>query len=692
MPNPNASPKNYLDDNNGSGTNYGQSINDGSEAWGNDNDGTSYPSKGNYDTKTCKLVINYNANGGSNPPSSIVKTYSGTKKAITLEAIVTGKPDDMIRTNYNFLGWSTSSSGSVVHNPGDTITKSWAENASGTDTHNLYAVWTTNPIIIYKPDENTNESSLAYPDKYSEALLNEAVNLKGALFTRTGYTQTGWQTLDGSQTYDLGQSYTAISTTPIELYPIWSANIYSLTFKANGPEVPDQVYSVTYDSDVSIPEALFYREGYYTLEWNESADGTGLNWFPGATYIFQRAEDITLYTIWSGNKYYVFYDDGSVEIPELNDFGVLYTTNLSLDENDNLYSTTNDLHVNQNGILYGSYANVMRYFLDENLSENYSVAIYGSPFYTDRHPISKENYSFDGWEANDGTILTKQNVWMDAYSFGKDPIWYRMENAVLKPIWSEKYPYGKIFFGRKESTDYGIVIEEPPAYTWPERNYKHDNVNGKNGDEITDFKNYKNVNKKYKIAVINKAGFYEGASRLSDFLHRYYDGRYTRLEDSYEPDIYMKAIYEESGEVENLLEKAGRAEITFNCKPQKFLLSGDRENEVVDPITYIWNPTNYPSAPIIKIKGSGTIYFMGRPDQTSNDGASDRKQVILHVANSYNEIILDCETCDAVNSVGVNMNNFVSFDEPIRLYPSKNWIIYEGSIEHMSIIPRWWRV
>jgi len=50
---------------------------------------------------------------------------------------------------------------------------------------------------------------------------NVALTLHGAIFTRTGYTQTGWSTRDGGdKVYDLNGSYTANSA--ITLYPFWT--------------------------------------------------------------------------------------------------------------------------------------------------------------------------------------------------------------------------------------------------------------------------------------------------------------------------------------------------------------------------------------------------------------------------------------------------------------------------------------
>ena len=83
-------------------------------------------------------TIKFNANGGSNAPSSQTKTYGKTL------VLTTNKPT---RTNYNFEGWGLSSNTSTVtYNAGGNYTK----NASDT----LYAVWT----LAYAKPRITNFS------------------------------------------------------------------------------------------------------------------------------------------------------------------------------------------------------------------------------------------------------------------------------------------------------------------------------------------------------------------------------------------------------------------------------------------------------------------------------------------------------------------------------------------------------
>ena len=61
------------------------------------------------------------------------------------------------------------------------------------------------------------------------------LTLKGAIFTRTGYTQTGWNTNSsgsGGTHYSLSGSYT--NNAAVTLYPEWTQNTYTVTFSESG--------------------------------------------------------------------------------------------------------------------------------------------------------------------------------------------------------------------------------------------------------------------------------------------------------------------------------------------------------------------------------------------------------------------------------------------------------------------------
>lgn len=63
-----------------------------------------------------------------------------------------------------------------------------------------------------------------------------ALTLKGAIFTRAGYYQSGWATSDGgAQAYELSASYTSNAATT--LYPVWTAYKVTIKFHVNGGSI-----------------------------------------------------------------------------------------------------------------------------------------------------------------------------------------------------------------------------------------------------------------------------------------------------------------------------------------------------------------------------------------------------------------------------------------------------------------------
>ena len=94
-----------------------------------------------------------------------------------------------------------------------------------------------------------------------------ALTLKGATFTRSGYTQTGWSTSDGgSKAYDLGASYTLNAA--ITLYPYWMPD-GCVQLWENGP------YWAECNVGASKPEEY----GYY-FWWGDTVGytNTGSGW------------------------------------------------------------------------------------------------------------------------------------------------------------------------------------------------------------------------------------------------------------------------------------------------------------------------------------------------------------------------------------------------------------------------------
>ena len=308
-----------------------------------------------------------------------------------------------------------------------------------------------------------------------------------------------------------------------------------------------------------------------------------------------------------------------------------------------------------------------------------STAIFGDIFYTRRNQLSRFGLTFKGWNTvpdGSGEAWLPSGVSMGTYKRTEDAVWNVSHNVTLYAQWDPNvYPFGTVFFNGRNAQDLGIIVEELPSYYYAERAFNHKQVNGKNGDVILDTGRYENVKKVYKVACYDPSrNFYESAVALSTFLHSA-GSDYIRLEDSYEPSSYRMAIYEETNEIENLLGKAGKCEITFNCMPQRFLLSGDEEITIPSSGYSIYNPTAFDAKPMIRIQGTGTVTINGRSVQvTEND----------------NDMLVDCENQNAKDLSGADMNYFIYCDEFPILKPGFNTISYTETIDAVKITPRWW--
>lgn len=132
--------------------------------------------------------------------------------------------------------------------------------------------------VTYQP--GTNGSGNAVTDI---KFYNDALTLRGALFTRTGYTQVGWATVDGGEkVYSFDDVYT--KNEALTLYPVWNTNKYTITFDtAGGSEIAP--ITQDYGTNITSP-ADPTREGYTFIGWDREIPTT------------MPAENITLKAKW----------------------------------------------------------------------------------------------------------------------------------------------------------------------------------------------------------------------------------------------------------------------------------------------------------------------------------------------------------------------------------------------------------
>ena len=141
---------------------------------------------------------------------------------------------------------------------------------------------------------------------------NNILTLRGALFTRAGYTQVGWSTVDGGEkVYDFKDIYT--KNEALTLYPVWNTNKYTIAFDTNGGS---EIAPITqdYGTEITAPDNPT-RKGYTFKGWDKAIPET------------MPAENITVKAQWEINQYTITFDtNGGSEIaPITQDYGTEIT-------------------------------------------------------------------------------------------------------------------------------------------------------------------------------------------------------------------------------------------------------------------------------------------------------------------------------------------------------------------------------
>lgn len=179
--------------------------------------------------------------------------------------------------------------------------------------------------------------------------------------------------------------------------------------------------------------------------------------------------------------------------------------------------------------------------------------------------------------------------------------------------------YKSLIFDGKSSRDYGVYITGQAVYNAPEREVEMISIPGRNGQFALDKGRFENIEVTYPAGIFadSETDFAEAISDFRNFLCS--RKGYVRLTDEYNPNEYRMAIYKSGLEVEPALLRAGEFEIVFDCKPQRYLTSGEHKSRIdIDGVT-LTNPTLFPSSPLIEAWGYGSIKFNGYEIKLTDD-------------------------------------------------------------------------
>ena len=259
------------------------------------------------------------------------------------------------------------------------------------------------------------------------------------------------------------------------------------------------------------------------------------------------------------------------------------------------------------------------------------------------------------------------------------------------------------------SSDYGVFISGEGTFNSPKRRGEVIEIPGRNGSLFMDENCFENIPGKYP-AFIGTKSEEDFRDKLSAFKSAILSrGNYKRLSDTYHPDEFRLATYKSGLEVNpKHYNRAGGFTLEFDCKPQRFLVSGE-EPHVFTQNGEIVNPTLFESSPVVKVTGNGTVAI---------------GPYVFRVKNNYWTIVIDTEIMDSylpagevypltdenddviTQEIGIeievvdgttyptNMNSYIEFVNSVmpKIPPGEQPIRMSPTISRVEIVPRWWRL
>lgn len=170
--------------------------------------------------------------------------------------------------------------------------------------------------------------------------------------------------------------------------------------------------------------------------------------------------------------------------------------------------------------------------------------------------------------------------------------------------------YHGFTFAGEYSADYGVYIQEPAVFDAPERDVEMITIPGRDGELAFDKGRFRNIEVTYHCTLPAKSegDFITGVANFRNMLASKVG--YQRLEDDINTTEYRQAAFISGLAVNTVNIESGTFDVVFNCKPQRFLTSGETAVELQSGDT-ITNPTLFESRPMLEVDGYGGIAIDG---------------------------------------------------------------------------------
>lgn len=220
----------------------------------------------------------------------------------------------------------------------------------------------------------------------------------------------------------------------------------------------------------------------------------------------------------------------------------------------------------------------------------------------------------------------------------------------------------------------GIYLQKPIVFSESVPNVESKTIPGRNGALIFDTGSYENRSGSASCFCLQ-----EDVEAAISSAGRFLMGGhgYRRLETSDDPDHYWMARVKNSPQIEMRLRVLAPFNIVFDCKPQRFVKSGENKTSFTASGS-ISNQYGQTALPLITLYGNGT-------------GTLTIGDCVVEVKNMDRVLYLDSDTQNAYNDDG-NQNMNINAPSFPTLPDGETRIAFSGGINRVEIVPRWWEL
>lgn len=224
-------------------------------------------------------------------------------------------------------------------------------------------------------------------------------------------------------------------------------------------------------------------------------------------------------------------------------------------------------------------------------------------------------------------------------------------------------------FNGKDFADFGVFVDESKAFGSPEKDYELVEIMGRNGNLSIYNDRFKDITLPFPCFI--RTGFIEKYRSLLAYLNS--QTGYQRLETDKEPNHFRKALFQGIVDPQTTaFNHGGFFTVNLLAHPQRYLKSG----EIPVSASELWNPTLFPSQPLIRCYGNGSLMI--------------NNQTITVASNPYDYVDIDCDIMDAFYGSN-NANSYVSFNtDSVVLKSGTNGITHD--MTKVEITPRWYEI